>query len=209
MTGNVQSYRLPENAGRLDRATLRFWKSWEVWLRPVGASAALMVAGQLVVAGAVRGFGSGSSGGDVSWRLLAKWTPNPVSLTFLRPRSSLAIQAASIAAQIGAAALGALAAWWVLRRQAHPISLGAIAGLVAVVVHLGVAQLFTLQPFGAHGAAWAVTTAPSFRVIAGPVSAGPLGNALGVLALWSPVAFGAVVGWAAARRTRRRSKLRA
>lgn len=196
MTSPVRSYELPEGARRLDRATLAAWKAWDAWVRSLLAVSIVMIAVHILVA-----LLSGMVGPEeVSrWRYLVRWGPEPSaipSVVHLFPEghfvllgpSPLAAGAPptqvlgwSVSWQGAASIAGALAAWRILRRHAHPAALGAAAGLVAVLTHLTAARLFTLAPFGA--------------------AAGAFWNALAVFALWSTPLFAAAVGgWIARRR---------
>lgn len=194
MADPVRSYRLPEEAPWVDRATLALWKEWDAWLRPLLAAAIVMIAVHILLA-----FVSGIVGPwDVNLRYLTRWGPEPSATTFVIGLPSFVIfgpsdlaaglpstQALgwSVSWQGTASIAGALAVWPVLRRHRRPAALGAVAGLVAVLTRLAAGRLFTWTPFGA--------------------AAGILWNSLAVLVLWSTPMFGAVVGWRIASRRRR------
>jgi hypothetical protein len=203
----LHAYSLPEGASRLDRATLAAWRGWDAWIRPTLLAAILMIAGHLAIALLS---GTGSSGGPTDfrqWRLLVKWGANPPPL--IGPTMSPSVlHAWSIGSQSAAALVGALVAWPVLKRHPRPALLGVAAGVVATVVHLWAAHLFTLAPLGYHG--YPAIVSVGRGSVVHPVShsghsaiASTPTNLLAVAALWSPVLFGAVVGSLIGRRRRR------
>jgi hypothetical protein len=109
---------------------------------------------------------------------------------------SPAMRAWAIVVQLAAAAVGAIAAWPILRRHPRPVLLGAVAGLVAVLVHMGASGLVTLRPF--EPAIFATFERSPDAVQYTPVRHLTLGLAAwdiaGVLALWSQIALGALLG---------------
>jgi hypothetical protein len=213
MRYSVEDYRLPEGAGALDRASLAAWKAWEGWVRPAIAVAALAILGYVVVGWLV---GLPSPDASLSpYRYLVRWASLPRP-----PLASPSFDGTStygpsvlwwaIAAQAAAAGAGAAAGFWLLRRARRPVAVGALAGLVVGVLHVAVAGLWTLTPLGGGAGSYAITPRGSFTAPPIPVSevhlyvGSALQNGLAIAALWSPVAFGALAGWAARRRRRRR-----
>lgn len=189
MRAPVHNYSLGQGASRLDRVTLSVWRAWDGWIRPTVAAVALIVIGHLFVA-----LASGITPNRVTfnaWRYLVKWGANPQypvphgSATFLLLGGtgvSRGILTWSIGAQVVASLVGAFAAWWVLKRNPRPVGLGLIAGTAAAVVHVAMSRTFTLYPLGGAAAGY---------------------NVAALIALWSPILFGAGVGRLAAGKRRR------
>ncbi len=178
-SSSVQSFVLPEGAPWLDRATLRAWKAWDAWARPVLAAAALMVVGHMLIA-LVSGFNANA--GFNTWRLLVKWGPQPLypvphgaSHFILVGGTGIgsAVLAWSVGAQLVASLTGAFAALPVLRRHARPVILGIAAGLLATIVHVTASHSWTIYPLGGAPIVYGVT---------------------GLFGLWSPALFGPVAG---------------
>jgi hypothetical protein len=182
-------YTLPADASLLDRLTLSAWKKWDAWVRPALAAAALMIAGHVAVSLVLRG--GGSAGGLRQWTLLVTWATSPPPTLNSVP-NPLAFHAWAIGAQVLAALLGGLCAWFALRRHPRPALLGAAGGVVAGAAHSFAASLFTLEPLGYRGFAGVVSLAggQTERLLLGSAWS----NGLAVAALWSPVLFGAAIG---------------
>ena len=173
----VAVYRLPANAGRLDRATLAFWRAWDGWIRPLLWTATLMIAAYVLI-GQVSGVGGGSSGVS-GLHYLVRWRRGPAaSVSGTYPRGTLIVFGGSPSATRGASwAVGAAfvasiaaaaAARRVVRRNAHPERLAVVAALVVTLAHLWLARLFTLTPLRPAAVGW---------------------NVAAVVALWSLSAF--------------------
>jgi hypothetical protein len=200
----VEDYRLPDGANPLDRGTLIAWKVWFGWIRPILLLAALMVIAHLIV-----GWLAGVPSRDASsspYRYLVRWRSYPAA-PLVSPSYDGTIYGQwvlwwSIGAQMVAAATGAVAGWFPLRQSRRPVTIGALGGLVAVVVHVSFAGLWTVHPLGDIGSAGIAVTVPSsvdstdVHIYVGTL----LQNALGSVALWSPIAFGALVGGFVRRR---------
>jgi hypothetical protein len=200
----VEDYRLPSGASALDRGTLSIWKAWIGWIRP-----ALLLALLAVLAHLVMGWLVGLPSPDWSfspYRYLVRWASHPypplISPSYDGQTYGPWVLWAAIAAQLLAVAAGAILGYPLLRRSRRPVAIGALAGLVAAVLHVAFAGLWTRHPLGFIGSMGVPVTLPSsladaeIRVYVGST----VQNALGVIALWSPVAFGALVGWLARRR---------
>jgi hypothetical protein len=204
MTYSVEDYRLPADASPLDRGTLSAWRMWVGWIRPALAVAVLAVVAHMVV-----GWLVGLPSPDASfspYRYLVRWASHPVppliSPSYDGRSYGPSVLWWSLAAQTVAAAAGAGVGWLLLRRSRRPVVIGAVAGLLAAALHVAFAGLWTLHPLGYIGTASIAVTVPSsladaeIRVYAGST----VQDALGVIALWSPVVFGALVGRLARRR---------
>ena len=175
----LAAYRLPENAGRLDRATLGFWRAWDGWIRPLLWAATLMVAAYVLI-GQLSRIGGGSSSGVRGLHDLVRWRRGPAeSVSGTYPRGTVIIFGGSPSATSGttwaigvafaASIAAALAAQRVVRRNAHPERLAVVAALAVTLAHHWFARLFTLTPF--------------------PPGAGLGRNVAAVAALWSLPVF--------------------
>jgi hypothetical protein len=204
MRYSIEDYRLPTGASALDRGTLGAWKAWAGWIRP-----ALIVAVLAVVAHIVVGWLAGLPSPDASfspYRYLVRWASHPTP-PLISPSLDGQTYGSStlwlaIGAQTVATAAGAAVGYLLLRRSRRPVTIGALAGLAASSLHVALADRWTLHPLGYIGSVGVAVTVPSsladaeIHVYAGST----MQNALGVVALWSPVALGALVGWLARRR---------
>ncbi len=204
MRYSIEDYHLPGGAGPLDRGTLGAWKAWVGWIRPAIAAACLMVLGHMVV-----GWLVGIPSPDASfspYRYLVRWASHPVppliSPSYDGQTYGPSVLWWTIAAQGAAAALGAAPAVLGIRRSRRPVTIAVLAGLAAAALHVAFAGLWTWHPLGYIGTVGVPVTVPSGMVEArfGVYAGSTFQNALGVVALWSPVAFGALVGWWVRRR---------
>lgn len=205
---DVETFRLPTEASRFDRATLRVWKTWVGYVRPALAAVVVMGLVHLVVGWAAGALGS-TNANETPYRFLVRWLDRPapplVSPTYEGDVFTASALWWAVIAEFAAAAAAVAAASVVLWRVRRPIAVSILAGAGLVALHLFFARLWTLTPLGTDGRypiVVSTSTEPStIQVIVGST----LHNAAADLALWSPVALGAAMGWLVRRRRARQS----
>jgi hypothetical protein len=176
VTYDVRHYELPENASAADRATLRVWKAWVTWLRPILLASILMI-----VASAFVGTTIARSGG-IDNGFVAVWSPANYAAAVAAsgdPGGSdlVAVNGAAwtrgIAAQLASVVAAAAVAWGILRRSVRAGAVGAIAGLVVVTLHLTLSHQWGTQPITAAPASYQLAAVVSLWLL--PLVAGILG----------------------------------
>ena len=168
MSYDVRHYELPEHAGAADRITLKLWKTWATWLRPL-----LLVTVLMSVVSAIVGTFIAKSGGYV-----AVWSPANYASAVPIGGESLAEMNAplwtrGIVAQFASVVAALLVAWPVLRRTAIPASVGAVSGLLVVLIHVTRSHQWGLEPIVEAPFGYQVAALVSLWVL--PVAAGVLG----------------------------------
>lgn len=139
MSQDVRHYRLPENASAADRSTLRLWKTWITWLRPIILAIVFMVA-----VSAIAGTTIAKSGGHV-----AVWSPANyagVAPVNGEPDSEDSAWARGLVAQLVAVLAATGVAFPVLHRSVHPAAVGVISGVAVVALHLTLSNQWSLRP---------------------------------------------------------------
>jgi hypothetical protein len=205
MRYSVRDYRLPEGAGRLDRWTLSAWKAWTGWVRPAIAVTALMVLGHLLLSWLV-GVPS-SDANSFPYRYLVRWasqpTPPLVSQAYTGATYGPSVLWWAIGAEFAAAAAAAATAFVLIRRHPRPALMGALGGAVAALLHVSFAGLWTTHPLGYIRTPGIAVTSPASVTDIHVYVGSAFQNGLAVVALWSPMALGALAGWWLIHRRRR------
>jgi hypothetical protein len=205
MRYSIHDYRLPANAGLVDRGTLSAWKAWVGWVRPAIAVTALMVLGHLLVSWLV-GVPSSDARFD-PYRFLVRWASMPsapLTSPYVGETYGPSVLWWAIGAQFAAAVAAVGFAFVLIRRHRRPALIGALGGAAATVLHLSVAGLWTTHPLGELRSPFLDAIARGLTNVTHVYLGSSLQNALAVAALWSPTAFGALAGWWISRRRTRR-----
>jgi hypothetical protein len=173
MTYDVRHYRLDENATAADRATLRVWKLWVTWLRPILLATTLMV-----IVSAFVGTTIARSGG-IDNGFVAVWSPaNYAAASPVGPAGDAVTNEAAwgrgIAAQLAAVLAALLVSWPVLRRTFRARDVGAISGLVVVVAHLTMSHQWSVDPIAGAPASYQAAAVVSLWLL--PALTGALGG---------------------------------
>jgi hypothetical protein len=177
---NVDSFRLPDGASRLDRATLAVWRAWAGWGRPLTfalAAMTLATAGMRLLDGVTM-----LPRADSFVRYLAGWRPAAEGLGTwvgvnggpLHFESELPLLRWGVAVQLVTAVVAGVAGWWVLRRHRLAVPLGLAAGLALTAAHLTAARLWTLSPLFPPAGRW-LEAAAVLALWATPLTAAGLG----------------------------------
>jgi hypothetical protein len=179
MNNDIRHFALGDDASIIDRATLRVWKTWLIWLRPILFASVLM----MIVSAAI-GTTIAKSGG-IDNGFVGMWSPANYASSAIPSTGTeggYLVASESVAWTRGILAqfisvLGAtVAAWFVLRRSVRPTAVGLISGLVVVVVHLSLSRQWSFQPVGGAPNSYQATAVVALWLL--PVMASALGVAI-------------------------------
>jgi hypothetical protein len=173
MSYDVRNYRLGDDATAADRVTLRVWKLWMTWLRPI-----LIVSVLMIIVSAVVGTTIAKSGGTANG-FVAVWTPSNYAAAVPVTAGGDVVPSSTpwtrgIVAQLATVLAAALVAWPLLRRTLLARAVGAVSALVVVAAHLTVSHQWTLEPIVAAPASYQATALVSLWLL--PVVTFALGS---------------------------------
>jgi hypothetical protein len=149
MSDDVRHFTLGDDASPIDRVTLRLWKTWITWVRPILIASVLMMIVSVIVGTTI------AKSGGIDNGYVGVWSPANYASAAVAAGGTEGTDVVvsettgwtrGILAQFLSVVAATAVAWLVLRRTVRPAVVGAISGLIVVITHLSLSHQWSFQP---------------------------------------------------------------